>query len=324
MLKFVLPTLAVTLFAAASAQQPVTITFNGMVGDAPIACGQDYPNIGSEGTTIAFQDARVYVSNLRLVNAAGEEVPINLEQDGLWQVQNVALLDFENATGGCSDVGTEATNNQVKGTVPEGNYDGLVFDLGVPFELNHADATTAPSPLNVSSLFWSWQYGYKFARIEILKAQVAGSNAPDETVNVDKGNQASAEALGHAGGTEMMDMGDGAANGFWPIHLGSTGCSSPAPVVSPAAECARPNLSTVRLESFSPANDTVTLDVATLLKGVDVGKSLELAPPGCMSGFDDPDCPTLFKNLGLALETGKATSSQTLFRVTGGGARASR
>ena len=324
MLKFILPTLAVTLFAAASAQQPVTITFNGMVGDAPIACGQDYPNIGSEGTTIAFQDARVYVSNLRLVNAAGEEVPINLEQDGLWQVQNVALLDYENATGGCSDVGTTATNNQVKGTVPEGDYDGLVFDLGVPFELNHADATTAPSPLNVSSLFWSWQYGYKFARIEILKAQVAGAKAPDETVNVDKGNQASAEALGHAGGTEMMDMGDGAANGFWPIHLGSTGCSSPAPVVSPAAECARPNLNTVRLESFSPANDTVTLDVATLLKGVDVGKSLELAPPGCMSGFDDPDCPTLFKNLGLALETGKATSSQTFFRVAGGGARASR
>ncbi len=321
MLKFVLPTLAATLFAAASAQQPVTVTFNGMVGDAPIACGQDYPNIGSEGTTIAFQDARMYVSNLRLINAAGQEVPISLEQDGLWQYENVALLDFENATGGCSDVGTKATNNQVKGTVPEGNYDGLVFDLGVPFELNHADATTAPSPLNVSSLFWSWQYGYKFARIEILKAQVAGSNAQDETVNVSKGNQASAKALGHAG---EMDMGDGAANGFWPIHLGSTGCTSPAPVVSPTAECARPNLSTVRLESFNPTSDTVTLDVARLLEGVDVGKSLELAPPGCMSGFDDPDCPTLFKNLGLALETGKATASQTLFRVTGGGARTSR
>ena len=319
MLKFLLPALA--LLATASAQQPVTITFNGMVGDAPIACGQDYPNIGSEGTTIAFQDARVYVSNVRLVNAAGQEVPVTLEQDGLWQVQNVALLDYENATGGCSDVGTTAMNDQVIGTVPEGNYDGLVFDLGVPFELNHADATTAPSPLNVSSLFWSWQYGYKFARIEILKAQVAGSNAPDETVSVGKGNEAGANALGHAG---EMDMGDGAANGFWPIHLGSTGCGSPAPVVGPAAECARPNLSTVRLESFSPANDTVTLDVATLLKGVDVGKSLELAPPGCMSGFDDPDCPTLFKNLGLALETGKATSSQTFFRVAGGGARASR
>ena len=314
MLKVLLPTLAITIFTAASAQQPVTITFDGMVGDAPIACGQDYPNIGSEETTIAFQDARVYVSNVRLVNAAGQEVPVTLEQDGLWQVQNVALLDYENATGGCSDVGTAATNNQVIGTVPEGNYDGLVFDLGVPFELNHADATTAPSPLNVSSLFWGWQYGYKFARIEILNEQVTGSDTAADTA-------ADTEVANDSGG---MDMGDGAANGFWPVHLGSTGCTSPAPVVAPTSECSRPNLSTVRLESFSPASDTVTLDVARLLEGVNVGKSLELAPPGCMSGFDDPDCPALFKNLGLALETGQPTTSQTLFRVTGGGARASR
>ena len=317
MLKFLLP--ALTLLATASAQQPVTITFNGMVGDAPIACGRDYPNVGSEGTTVAFQDARVYVSNLRLVNTAGEEVPINLEQDGLWQYQNVTLLDYENATGSCSDVGTKAMNDQVIGTVPAGEYSGLVFDLGVPFELNHADATTAPSPLNVSSLFWSWQGGYKFARIELLQSGAKRAEA-ESGVDVSRGsrNDHSGMAMGHGG----MDM--GAANGFWPIHLGSTGCTSPAPVVGPAAACARPNLSTVRLESFNPASDTVTLDVATLLKGVNVGKSLELAPPGCMSGFDDPDCPVLFKNLGLALKTGQPTTSQTLFSVTGGGARASR
>ena len=321
MLKFLLPTLAATLFAAVSAQQPVTITFYGVVGNTPIACGRSYPNVGSGDTTIAFQDARVYVSNLRLVNAAGQEVPINLEQDGLWQYQNVALLDFENATAGCSDVGTAEMNNQVTGTVPKGNYSGLVFDLGVPFELNHADATTAPSPLNVSSLFWSWQYGYKFARIELLDAQVASSDtavAGDATA-VSKGNEANAEEMGH----EEMDMG-GTTAGFWPIHLGATDCVSPAPVVGPAEPCGKPNLSTIRLESFNPTSDAVTLDVAALLEGVNVGTSLELAPPGCMSGFDDPDCPTLFKNLGLALETGQPTASQTLFSATGGDNQASR
>ena len=75
--------------------------------------------------------------------------PSCTEQDGLWQYENVALLDFEDKTGGCRDVGTVETNAQVVGTVPEGDYTGLTFDLGVPFELNHIDASTAPSPLNV-------------------------------------------------------------------------------------------------------------------------------------------------------------------------------
>ena len=313
--------LALALLATASAQQSVTITFDGVVGNAPIACGQDYPDVGSGDTTITFQDARMYVSNLRLINAAGRETPINLEQNR-WQYQNVALLDFEAATAGCSDVGTKATHNEVKGTVPEGTYSGLVFDLGVPFELNHADATTAPSPLNVSSLFWSWQGGYKFVRTELLGSGAKTARAEPATQMSGAAPAPSGMAMGY-GGMDMGDMG-GAANGFWPIHLGSTGCSSPAPVISPATECARPNLSTVHLESFNPASDAVKLDVAGLLKGVNVGKSLELAPPGCMSGFDDPDCCNLFGNFGLALKTGQATASQSLFSVTGGGARAGR
>ncbi len=118
--------------------------------------------------------------------------------------------------------------------------------------------------------------------------------------------------------------GGSAPANFWPIHLGSTGCTSPAPVVAPAAACERSNLSTIRLEAFDPEGDTVTLDIAGLLEGVDVGQSLELAPPGCMSGFDDPDCPKLFSNLGLSLETGQSAPSQRLFSVMRERARAGR
>src|SRR4029079_10322095 len=39
-------------------------------------------------------------------------------------------------------------------------------DLGVPFDLNHGNAATAPSPLNFSAMFWSWQLGYKFLRLD--------------------------------------------------------------------------------------------------------------------------------------------------------------
>jgi uncharacterized repeat protein (TIGR04052 family) len=32
--------------------------------------------------------------------------------------------------------------------------------------MNHVNSATAPSPLNVSTLFWNWQGGYKFLRID--------------------------------------------------------------------------------------------------------------------------------------------------------------
>ena len=40
--------------------------------------------------------------------------------------------------------------------------------LGVPFPLNHTDITTAPAPLDLTSMDWSWQSGRKFAKIELV------------------------------------------------------------------------------------------------------------------------------------------------------------
>jgi len=54
----------------------------------------------------------------------------------------------------------------VHGSVPAGIYTGLKFDLGIPFALNHGNASTAPSPLNFTAMFWSWNAGYKFLRID--------------------------------------------------------------------------------------------------------------------------------------------------------------
>ena len=40
------------------------------------------------------------------------------------------------------------------------------FTLGVPQELNHADQAVAASPLNITGMWWSWQGGYKFLKID--------------------------------------------------------------------------------------------------------------------------------------------------------------
>lgn len=145
--------------------QDVEINFQALVGDAPFACGQDYSGIGSTGETLTPSDLRLYVSNVRLLNARGEEVPVELAQDGIWQYQNVALLDFEDGTGPCEN-GTSQTNSAVIGKVPVGEYSGIVFDLGVPADINHLDSAVMPSPLNLTAMWWNWQGGYKFLRVE--------------------------------------------------------------------------------------------------------------------------------------------------------------
>jgi uncharacterized repeat protein (TIGR04052 family) len=76
------------------------------------------------------------------------------------------MLDFE--TGGPCEGGNASTNRALVGTVPGGTgpVTGLRFRLGVPAARNHLDAATAPSPLNLTAMFWGWQAGYKYLRFE--------------------------------------------------------------------------------------------------------------------------------------------------------------
>src|SRR5262249_24683963 len=143
----------------------VNLQFRGMVGADAFACGNQYHGVGTTKADFVPADFRFYVHNIRLVTAEGTEVPVQLDQDGIWQYRDVALLDFENKVPPCND-GTPQTNSVVHGTVPVGTYTGVRFLLAVPFELDHIDEATAPAPLNLDGMFWSWQDGYKFLRID--------------------------------------------------------------------------------------------------------------------------------------------------------------
>ena len=310
-----LPTALLALLVSAGfAQQSVTLDFAAMVNDQEVECGVMYEGVGAEGSTIEFQDMRFYISDVRLISADGEEVALELEPNQ-WQHQNVALLDFEDGTARCAQSGNEATNSSVMGSVSEGDYTGVVFALGVPFDLNHADVANAPTPLNISSMWWSWQGGYKHARIDLM----SHSDMTSAAMNMQDSSGESAEGHGeggeHAqGGQEGGHSGHGGAAqaGLWPIHIGSTGCDSSASVIAPATPCANPNVTDIRLENID-LEDTIIADVNGLLDGVDVSQSLETAPPGCMSGPEDPDCDALFSNLSLAADV----NTQTFFRVEG-------
>lgn len=144
----------------------VRLNFKAMMGDEPYICGQTYADVGTQETDYTVKDFRVYVSNAVATLSDGLEQPLNLIEDGIWQHDNVALLDFGH---GCDVTSDNPTNTVIEGDVqlPAGqSISQLCFDVGVPFESNHENNTLQASPLNVSGMYWAWQSGHKFFRLD--------------------------------------------------------------------------------------------------------------------------------------------------------------
>ncbi|HTS30644.1 MAG TPA: MbnP family copper-binding protein [Bryobacteraceae bacterium] len=256
-----------TIFAAlllttsntSAADQQVAVRFQAMVGGEKFACGHTYPGIGTTSSTLSPRDFRFYVHNVALIDDTGKPVPLQLTQEGKWQLDDVALLDFEDATGGCAN-GTPDTNDRVVGTVPEGRYTGLRFTLGVPFNKNHTDLTAQPPPLNLTALAWVWNAGRKFARLDFSST--------------------------------------GMPRGY-SVHLGSTGCTPNNSKVTPPEQCSQPNRVDVEFSGFDAQTDVVLADLAALLQDSNIDTNQPNTPAGCMSGPEDRDCAGLFANFGL-------------------------
>jgi len=327
-------TACAALFASSLAADdtvPVSLSFAGEFGGRPFDCATRFENIGASGASVAVTDFRLYVSRVRLLDAAGAETPLVLDEDGRWQGEGVALLDFEDATGNCAN-GTAPVNTTLVGQAPDGDYTGVAFDIGVPFDRNHGDPTLAGSPLNLTALFWNWRGGYRFMRVDL--AGVSNGEAMDtrhgdmkqgdtkhgdmEAADEKHGdmarNQAGAHAAGmqgteehggtmaHGKGGAMQGAGHGGGHGSgWAMHIGSTGCTAPTPTTAPDA-CSAPNRIEVVLTDFDPRADTIVIDPALALAGVDVSSNTPDTAPGCMSSPDDPECETVLDSLGLGAD----------------------
>ena len=150
---------------------PATLVVAGLVAMAIGGCGT--PPIAIELEFRTQPDAAVcgdvedtpaalsfYVADIALIDAAGDTVPVRLHAEPPWQDERLALI----ALGlGC---GAGAANATVPGTAPAGSYHTLAFSLGVPFERNHGNPLVAPPPLGNPAMFWVWQSGHKFLRLD--------------------------------------------------------------------------------------------------------------------------------------------------------------
>ncbi|MBZ4420419.1 MbnP family copper-binding protein [Myxococcus sp. RHSTA-1-4] len=256
-------------------EKTYTVRFSPQVREQALTCGTSYTDIGTSRSVIELLDFKLYVHGVTLVRANGERHALALEQDGTWQREGVALLDFEDGTGTC-DTGSPQVRMEVVGTAPEhDDYTGLEFKVGVPAEMNHLDGATAPAPLNAPGMWWSWQGGYKFLRLDVRSR----------------------------------------TNESFFFHLGASGCKgSVAEGFTCAAENQvtvaltgfDPERNQVVLDAAGLYSE---LDVDRVANGTTDSTA------GCMSSAADPECPGFFEQLGLAVDGSSIAPPSTFFRV---------
>lgn len=197
---------------------PVALNFQGVVGDQAFSCEQSY-ELGSAKTSVQFTDFKLFISDVRLVRQNGDEMPVSMDEDEKWQARGVALIDFEDGKAGCAN-GTPEINTVIKGkAMMHDDYVGVRFRLGVPFSLNHADVGALPSPLNLPSMFWSWQGGRKFLRVD-GKVDQAGLRVHLGSIGCE-GEQDNITSCGtpNRPEVELMGMGSDVANGTIKVDL---------------------------------------------------------------------------------------------------------
>ncbi len=259
-------------------KRDVSIQLAAQVGAEPFACGTTF-SLGTSGTRVAPLDFRLYVHAVRLVRSGGEEVEIELEDDGTWQRDGAVLIDFEDGSGTCQ-TGSAQTNTAIVGTVPEhDDYVAVRFRLGLPAELNHLDAATAPAPFNIPGMWWAWKGGYKFVRMDF----------------------------------DRVDLPAAEESAYY-FHLGSTTCDgTPATGFS----CAFTNLAEITLD-LDIDSQAVVFDAAKLYEATDLALQPDFMTdfvPGCMAFEGDPECPAVFERLGMRFESTEQGAAQTVFSV---------
>lgn len=178
------------LFGLSSAQNAMvehSLKVNLMIGKMPLELGKTYKT--PAGAEYQIDLLKFYTSNMQLVKADGSSQ----------MVPGLSLASFmasgANNQGGHNHGGGAAMAGMLEGgqmfnakstqgatiftlKAPAAEYKGLRFEVAVPKDLNHRDASTVPMPLGLESgMFWAWNPGYIFFRLE-GKVMVDGKTQP--------------------------------------------------------------------------------------------------------------------------------------------------
>ncbi len=204
------------------------VTFQTQFSGKNIQCKSTFiPSITAKAVW-QYTQLQFFLSNIELKNSQGNWYKPALVKSP-YQSHNIALLG-EHCRNTNKNKGNWSLTFTNKVNIKAAS--AIRFTLGVPFKVNHLNPLTQESPLNVPSMFWGWQQGHKFLRLEM------SSRLPQSL----KTNN-------------------------WLFHLGSVGCKASSPLRSPKQECLQPNRYTFQLPLVDN-NNTIVLNLSVLLRGI--------------------------------------------------------
>jgi uncharacterized repeat protein (TIGR04052 family) len=162
------------LFGCTGKDEPVALTITPSFNQQTLTCQSHFVY---QNEKWRYQQLQLFIHQVEVfVTGQGWKTWNMLATEK--QVDGIALVG-EN----CSYLADEQETNEAKvnnehwqlqfsdpvlsGIAPSENITRIRFRLGVPINVNHENPLTQPSPLNDSSMFWVWQTGHKFMRIEL-------------------------------------------------------------------------------------------------------------------------------------------------------------
>jgi len=135
-----------------SSNASVLLSFKGKIDNRDFMLNETYKHI--KGWDYRLELVKFYIS----------EIVFTKNDGGCLALDTVAFIDFYE-----NHLDSNTTGALLTIEIPEGNYKGLNFLIGVDSAHNHSDPSTYNSdhPLsNYKGTHWDWNSGYRFVMIE--------------------------------------------------------------------------------------------------------------------------------------------------------------
>lgn len=153
---------------------PLALDFAAKVQGEDLKCYDKSPEMLAAGQI--FTDVRLFISNLSLINDAGEEVKLSLDsaensanlQFTDADANTIALLNYLDPSCASSDA-TKTLKNVISGILPYGHYQALKFQVGLPYVAMDARLTKIPAALAPTDMAWMWEHYPAEFQIETSK-----------------------------------------------------------------------------------------------------------------------------------------------------------
>ena len=161
----------------------IALQFENYVGEEKLTLGADAnaaKAYTSNGQTLKFSEVKYVITNIALVKADGTKVAYHtedLDKGGF-------LINQENTT----------SLSPILSEIPEGDYKGIEFGLGVKRELNNLSLQDKfPNFYRLTGSFkqaqimhWEWANGYRFVKLE---GWYSNATATNDTLSIHMGSK---------------------------------------------------------------------------------------------------------------------------------------